>query len=400
MLRSKAKERRKQRAQSRRHLLLTAIYFLLAIAPVLFPARSRTQESSSPLFQDDLDRDSLHRAIHRSLEFLSKVPPDRPVGEEPRRLTAGEVRDSLVAFMDLFDFWDRPEILAREIRLRFEIYPYGDDAAGEVLFTGYYQPLLEASLTETPIYRFPVYRRPDDLIELEQGNGEKLVGRMEAGRLTPYFSRREIDGQGRLKGKGYEIAWVKDPVDLFFLHIQGSGLLRLEDGRIVHLNYSASNGRSYRSVGRLLIDKGKIPEEELSMQSLRRYLTEHPGERDALFAENESYVFFRFVKDGPLGSLEVPLTPGRSIATDKRLFPKGALAFIVSRKPVLDTQGNLTGWEPFSRFVVNQDTGSALRGPRRVDLYFGSGNEAGIAAGVMKSTGKLYFLIKRTDGKK
>jgi len=136
------------------------------------------------------------------------------------------------------------------------------------------------------------------------------------------------------------------------------------------------------------------------MQSLRRYLTEHPGERDALFAENESYVFFRFVKDGPLGSLEVPLTPGRSIATDKRLFPKGALAFIVSRKPVLDTQGNLTGWEPFSRFVVNQDTGSALRGPRRVDLYFGSGNEAGIAAGVMKSTGKLYFLIKRTDGKK
>ena len=131
------------------------------------------------------------------------------------------------------------------------------------------------------------------------------------------------------------------------------------------------------------------------MQRLRRYLMEHPEERDALFAQNESYVFFRFVNNGPLGSLEVPLTPGRSIATDSRLFPKGALAFVVSRKPVLDATGNLTGWQSFSRFVLNQDTGSAIRGPRRVDLYFGSGHEAGMAAGVMKTNGKVYFLLKK-----
>ena len=131
------------------------------------------------------------------------------------------------------------------------------------------------------------------------------------------------------------------------------------------------------------------------MQHLRRYLAEHPEERDGLLAQNESYVFFRLVKEGPLGSLEVPLTPGRSIATDSRLFPKGALAFVVSRKPVLDAGGNLTGWQPFSRFVLNQDTGSAIRGPRRVDLYFGSGHEAGLAAGVMKSNGMVYFLIRK-----
>ena len=131
------------------------------------------------------------------------------------------------------------------------------------------------------------------------------------------------------------------------------------------------------------------------MQRLRRYLMEHPEERDALFAQNESYIFFRYVNNGPLGSLEVPLTPGRSIATDLGLSPKGALAVVISQKPVLDAGGNLTSWQPFSRFVLNQDAGSAIRGPRRVDLYFGSGHEAGMAAGVMKTNGKIYFLLKK-----
>ncbi len=388
---------------SRRHKSLLTIVFLFFL--LLFPggvANGHAQDRELPLFKDDLDQDSLHRAIHRSLEFLQKLPPDRLVGEHPRKLTALEVKESLLSFMDLLGFWDRPEMLAEEIRSRFDLVPAVEDHGEEgVLFTGYYQPVIEGSLTETPEYRFPVYRRPDDLIEVELGGfqpqlrGEKVVGRLEGNRLVPYPSRYEIDGLGRLKGKGYEIAWVKDPVDLFFLHIQGSGLLRLEDGRLLHLNYAASNGRPYRSIGRLLIDSGKIPEQELSMQRLRRYLMEHPDERDALLAQNDSYIFFRFVNNGPLGSLEVPLTPGRSIATDARLFPKGALAFIVSQKPIFDAAGNLLGWQPFSRFVLNQDTGSAIRGPRRVDLYFGSGNEAGQAAGVMKSSGSLYFLIRK-----
>jgi membrane-bound lytic murein transglycosylase A len=183
-------------------------------------------------------------------------------------------------------------------------------------------------------------------------------------------------------------------VELFFLHIQGSGILKLEGGRRLHINYAASNGRPYRSIGRILLDRGKIPEAELSMSRLLRYLRERPEERDALFARNESYIFFRLVKEGPLGSLEVPLTPGRSIATDSRLFPKGALAFVASRRPLFDN-ANGVRWQPFSRFVVNQDTGSAIRGSRRVDLYFGSGERAGVEAGHMKSPGQLYFLIQR-----
>ena len=381
---------------------------LLLLFLLLLPGCSEnllTREDGFPLLQDDLDLDSLRRAIHQSLEYLQRLPPDRPVGEWPRKLTAQEVQESLAAFMEHLDLLDRPESLLEVIRSAFDLHEAGADQGKKgALFTGYYQPIIEGSLTETPVYRYPIYRRPDDLVEADLSQfgprlqGEKVAGRMEGNRLVPYFSRHEIDVLGRLRGKGYEIAWVKDPVELFFLHVQGSGILRLEDGLLLHINYDASNGRPYRSIGRLLIDSSKIAEQELSMQRLQRYLTEHPEERAALLARNESYVFFRFVKEGPLGSLEVPLTPGRSIATDWRLFPRGALAFIVSQKPIFDAGGNVIGWQPFSRFVVNQDSGGAIRGPGRVDLYFGSGEEAGISAGAMRSSGRLYFLIKKKTG--
>lgn len=384
--------------------LLRALFFFLLL---FFPARGecgQSRETDLSFFHDDMDRESLRRAVEQSLGFLAKLPADHPVGERPRKVTALEVRGSLISFLRLLDLWDQPEKLADEIRSRFELHPTaGGAGAGEILVTGYYQPVIQGSLTETTEYRFPIYGRPKDLIVAEmvtlipQFRAEKVIGRMDEDRLTPYFSRHEIDGLGRLRGKGYEIAWAKDPVDLFFLHIQGSGLIRLPDGRRLQLNYAASNGRPYKSIGRLLVDSGKLSEEEVSMQRLRRYLAEHPEERDALLAQNERYVFFRLVNDGPLGSLEVPLTPGRSIATDARLFPKGALAFVTSRRPLLDSDGNLAGWQPFSRFVLNQDTGSAIQGPRRVDLYFGAGREAGQAAGFMKSSGMIYFLLPKQD---
>ena len=186
---------------------------------------------------------------------------------------------------------------------------------------------------------------------------------------------------------------MKDPIDLFFLQIQGSGLLRLEDDRLLPLNYAASNGRQYTSIGRVLLEKGKIRREDLSMQGLRRYLSDHPQEMEEVFAKNERYVFFRFGEGGAIGSLGVPLTPGRSIATDSSLFPKGALAWIVTRRPLLDAQEKVVGWRPVNRFVLNQDTGAAIRGPGRVDLFFGMGPRAGASAGHMKSEGELYFLL-------
>ena len=353
-----------------------------------------------PFIRDDLDRESLRGAIRQSIVYLAKLPPDRVIGEQPRRITAQEVLNSVLSFERLLDRGDCRECWLNEIQTRFDLVPSSNDpAADTVLFTGYYQPVIEASLIPTAEYSYPIYGKPADLIVAEQVRlapvmtAEKVFGRLEGETFIPYYSRREIDQQGILRGRGYEIAWVKNPVDLFFLHIQGSGILQLPDGRRLHVGYAAANGRAYRSIGRLLIDNGKVPQEEMSMQRLRRYLAEHPEEQNDIMAHNESYIFFRFLEDGPLGSLEVPLTPGRSIATDARLFPKGALAFAVTQRPVVDAAGQLTGWEPLSRFVVNQDSGGAIRGTQRADLYFGSGPDAGAAAGYMNRPGKLYFLL-------
>jgi membrane-bound lytic murein transglycosylase A len=352
-----------------------------------------------PALTDDLDGESLRTALRRSVSYLEKLPPERIVGEQPRRFTAGEVLDSLLAFEKSLNSWDCRECWMRDFNIRFELIPSsGDPELETVLFTGYYQPVIEGSLVPTSEYSYPIYGIPADLIVTEQVTltpsmaSAKVAGRLEGGNLVPYYSRREIDELGSLRGRGYEIAWVKNPIDLFFLHIQGSGILQLEDGRRLLIGYAGANGRPYRSIGSLLIDRGKIPQEEMSMQRLRRYLLDYPEEQNEIFSYNESYVFFRFLEEGPLGNLEVPLTPGRSVATDARLFPKGALAFIVTERPVLDAAGQLVGWRPFSRFVLNQDTGGAIRGPQRADLYFGTGFEAEAGAGYMNRPGKLYFL--------
>jgi len=380
-------------------LLVACLVVFLAACSV----QSQSTLATAPRLADDMDRESLRSAVRRSLEYLNKLPPDRIVGDHPLRLTAREVSNTLSAFEKILDHWDCVACWGGSIGKQFDFYPAADPELEDVLFTGYFQPVIDASLTETAEYSYPLYGKPGDLVIAEQvivfpnASVEKIVGRVHDDGFVPYYSRREIDQSGFLRGKGYEIAWIKDPIDLFFLHIQGSGILRLQDNRQLHVSYAASNGRPYRSIGRLLIDNGKIPREEMSMQRLRRYLTEHPEEQDEIMAHNESYVFFRFVKEGPLGSLDFPLTDGRSIATDARLFPKGALAFIVTKKPVLDGTGQLVGWEPFSRFVLNQDTGGAIRGPRRVDLYFGTGEQAGAAAGVMNAMGRLYFLTLKND---
>jgi membrane-bound lytic murein transglycosylase A len=365
--------------QEARKRFLSGLLLLTLLILSCSAGDNHLSKISPPVIQDDLDPESLRAAVRRSLEFLAKVPGDRVLAERPRRVTAQDVKESLLSFLEVTEHWDRPEKMAAALRSRFELVPFmRDPAEKEILVTGYYQPVIAGSLTLTGAYRFPIYRKPDNLVET--------------------FSRREIDVLGRLRGKGYEIAWVKDPVELFFLHIQGSGILRFEDGRTLSVNYAASNGRPYTGIGKILVDEGKLAAEELSAARLRRYLKEHPEESETLFARNERYIYFRFVENGPLGSLEVPLTPGRSVAADPDYFPQGAPAFLVSRRPLLDAAGNLAGWLPFSRFVLNQDAGAAIRGPGRLDLYFGSGAAAGDEAGYMKSDGRLYFLLRKKTG--
>ena len=191
------------------------------------------------------------------------------------------------------------------------------------------------------------------------------------------------------------LAWVADPVALFFLQIQGSGKVFLDDGGVLNVHYHSSNGRPYRSIGNLLIQENKIPKALMSMQKIRAYLRAHPGEVDRIFNYNPSYVFFSLEKDGPYGAIRAKLTPGRSIAVDRGIFPMAGIGFIQSQKPVADMNGgeeNLK-WMPFSRFVSSQDTGGAIKGPGRADIFWGSGPYAEMAAGHLKHPGELYFLV-------
>jgi membrane-bound lytic murein transglycosylase A len=393
---SEARRARNGRAQA---YLCGLLFFLLIRA-----AHAQPVTVLIPEISDDLDKQSLRNAISHSFAYLTQLPPDLVVGEQPRRITAKQVLDSLRAFEKTLELWECPGCWAKEIAAQFDFVPSADRPEAEtVLFTGYFQPVLDASLSPTVEYRYPIYAKPADLIIADQvtlapkPTVEKVAGRLDNERFVPYYSRREIDQLGVLRNRGYEIAWVKDPIDLFFLHIQGSGILRLPDGRHLQIGYAASNGRPYQSIGSLLIENGKIPRDEMSMQRLRRYLMERPDERSEIMVHNERYIFFRVVESGPLGSLGVPLTAGRSIATDSLIFPKGSLAFMVSQRPILDSNGQPIDWRPFARFALNQDTGAAIRGPQRVDLYFGAGDKAGGEAGSMNSRGKLYFLLLKEE---
>jgi membrane-bound lytic murein transglycosylase A len=184
---------------------------------------------------------------------------------------------------------------------------------------------------------------------------------------------------------------------VFFMEIEGSGTLRLASGRELRVGHAATNGRPYRSIARLLIQEGKITREAMTMRILREWLAANPQEQARVLRHNESYVFFRVLPGAPVGSLGVALTPGRSVATDPRVFPRGSLGFIRTMRPVEVPEG-VIGWKPFNRFVLSQDAGGAIRGPGRVDIFWGRGPEADLAASDMKETGELYFLVPKADG--
>jgi membrane-bound lytic murein transglycosylase A len=355
-----------------------------------------------PNFTDDMDKDSLKTAIGRSIDYLKKLPPDREFVYGPHTYTAGYLTESMNTFLDIFENSVSPKDLNKKIKRHFYTYKsVGADGEGSVFFTGYYEPVLKGSLTRSGEYKYPLYAKPGDLMVVDLGQfhprfkGEKIVARYDGNKVVPYYSRKEIDLEKALEGKGLELLWVSDLAELFFLQIQGSGIIVLEDEKAQRVHYAGSNGRPYRSIGRKLIDENIIPRREISLQSVKAYLKDHPEDKDRILNYNESYVFFEKVDKGALGNIEVILTPGRSIAVDYRLFPKGGLAFITTQKPEIDQSDRITEWKRFSRFVVNQDTGGAIRGPGRVDLFWGNGKIAEIAAGAMQQYGEMCFLVKK-----
>jgi len=359
-----------------------------------------------PPLKDDLDQVSLERAVSRSLQYLERLSGKRTYRFGDRRCTVKEMRDSLVLFLGIMRSDEPPDVKEKRIRESFDFYrAAGQRPGGKVIFTGYYEPVLEGSLEETEAFRYPVYEVPSDMVTVHLGKfrskyrGERIVGRVAGGEVVPYYNRRDIDAEGALEKKGHEIAWLSDPVDVFFLHIQGSGMIRFPGNGFIQISFAGSNGRPYRGLGRLLVDSGKITEKEMSLRGIKKYLREHPEEMTDIMSYNESYVFFRIVEEGPIGSIGVSLTGGRSIATDLDMFPRGALSFIRLRKPLFDREGEIASWTGFSRFVLNQDTGGVIKGPARVDLFCGRGTEAELTAGSLNEEGELFFLVKKKGGK-
>ncbi len=382
------------------HILCSLIVLLLILggcAPSQPPSPLQPLAGTElPGFYDDQERGTLLRAIRESLQYLESIGPDRPLALGTGTVSSGRVAATLLFFQDLLEKTLTPAGLDRAIKEHFTVYRAAQPGTGKqqhpVLVTGYYQPVYAGSLTRTPIYRYPLYRIPNNLALQRLPGGEgRSIGRLEGDRLVPYWSRAEIENRHRLDGQ--ELVWLRDPLDVFFLHVQGSGLIRLPDGAVRGVRYALKNGRPYRSIGKYLVDTGRISLEEASLDTIRAYLAAHPDMIREVLQHNPSYIFFDWNRDHQArGSLNRILTAGRSIAADQSYLPGGGLAFLVSRQPVV-RNGRIIYWKSLHRFVLIQDSGSAIRGPARVDLFWGTGPEAGLAAGRMKEVGELYLLL-------
>jgi len=283
--------------------------------------------------------------------------------------------------------------------LPLQISRLGEDAG---FVTGYYEPIIEGSRTQTDVYSVPVYRRPSNLFVRgfrqdspslpNKGPVYRKIGRRK---LVPYYDRGEIE-DGAIAGRGLEICWLKNQTDLLFSQIQGSARIRLEDGSTIRINYDAHNGYPYTAVGRVLIDRGIIPKEQMSMQKIREWMEQNPDGAKDLRRQNRAYVFFREVplsdKDEAVGAQGVPLTPGRSIAVDSSLHVYGTPFFIAGDLPIQSEQSKT----PFRRLMVAQDTGSAITGPARADIYYGAGSEAGRISGRFRHNMRFVMLVPKS----
>lgn len=344
--------------------------------------------SALPGWADDR-HDEAAAALRRSCDRLAGLPGSRSLGADGLAGTIADWRPLCRALA--------PPLGPAEARAFFERWfvPHRTDRDG--LFTGYYEPTLAAARQPSAVYATPLHARPDDLVSVALGDfrtaldGERIAGRVVDGRLRPYPSRREI-AAGGLDGRGLEIAWVADPVDAFFLHIQGSGRLALDDGTVMRVGYDGQNGHPYEAIGRVLVREGALSREAVSMQSIRAWLAAHPDEAGRVMNANASYVFFRRLDgDGPVGTQGAVLTPRRSLAVDRRFVPLSVPVWLDTAAPTPDGAGTTA----FRRLMVAQDTGGAIRGPVRGDVFWGAGDDAAAVAGRMNGRGRVWLLLPR-----
>lgn len=330
------------------------------------------------------DRQSLLAAIDYSLRYL-----DKPIAEAAYQryplpgITRDRVRRSLQRFRQLVLTSTSPSQLQQSVKQEFIFYrATGKDGQGTVAFTGYFEPVYPASRTATEDYRYPLYQLPPNFTAWSK----------------PHPTRLELEGEDGLQGRqgrlrGLELVWLRDRFQAFLVHVQGSARLQLTDGDVMTVGFAGKTNHPYTGVGRELVKDGKLNLEELTLSRLIEYFQACPAEMNRYLPRNQSFVFFRETNGAAAtGSLGVPVTAERSIATDKSLMPPGALALINTKIPYVNQTGQLELSE-VSRFVLDQDTGSAIKGPGRVDIFMGTGKLAGERAGLINATGELYYLL-------
>lgn len=338
--------------------------------------------------------------FRESCGALLRLPPEKAVAPLGERSALPALRAG--AFHDLCRRAARAGKGDGAARAFFETefrpYAASDAANQEAFFTGYYEPSLRGSRQRGGAYQTPLLMRPKDLIDVDLGafrdewKGKRIGGRLAGNRLEPYPDRGAIE-RGALAGRRLELLWVDDPVDAFFLHIQGSGRVVMADGSVVRVGYGGQNGRPYVAIGKVLIERGELAKETVSMQTIRQWLVDHPSEAAALLEENPSYVFFRKLDGpGPLGTQGVPLTPGRSLAVDRQFVALGTPIYLDTLAP--SAQPGAPD-QPLQRLVIAQDTGGAITGPLRGDVFWGPTEEAAEIAGRMKHHGRMWVLVPK-----
>jgi len=346
-----------------------------------------------------LDLVDLRAAIDNSLNYLQKSSSQQffPLrfGTQ-NQIIGGEIThtlavDSLNAFAELLDSGLMGKQLNEAIREKFDVYmSVGCDDRGTVLFTGYYTPIFDGSMSRTERFQYPLYKMPADLVKGPDG---EILGRRGAdGQLGPYPSRSVIENSRMLRGT--ELAWLGDPFEVYIAHVQGSAKLKQPDGQLITVGYAANNGYEYKSVSKELVKDGRISSEQLSLSAMIDYFKQNKELVDTYVRRNPRFVFFKREDGEPRGSLNEPVTAFRSIATDKSIFPRGCLTFISTTLP--RATGGIVSNQFYSGFALDHDTGGAIRAAGRCDIYMGQGDTAGKLAGQTYQEGKLYYLFLKS----
>jgi membrane-bound lytic murein transglycosylase A len=354
---------------------------LPAGAPALLPLAPG--EAHPDFSQQWSAREELRPALAGSIAWTKKRSSERFFPIEG--VSHERALRSLERFRALLEQSHSGAEFARRIDEEFTVYKSAgwNGSGGGVLFTAYCTVELEGSRTSDATHRCPLYALPPDLVKGPDG---EILGHTTAQGLEPYPTRGAIEASALLEGKNLELVWLTSPMDAYIAHVNGSAVVHLPDGSLMRLGYAGKNGRKYASLGQELVQEKQITKEELSLAGIRKWAREHPGEVESYLRRNESFVFFAPIDGPPHGSLDVPVTPWRSLATDKRLFPRGAITFV-------DTRLGPSGGADVHQFLFDQDTGGAIRTAGRADMYLGQGSEAERIAGATRAEGQLYYLF-------